>query len=888
MEPAPVDTTADWPVLGREVELDQAMRSLRDGRGVLVTGEAGTGRSALAAEVVARWSRRLGTTDVPPLVVRVPAGSAAVPLAALSAHPTATDADADADVADWQRVADRLAPAGRPRVVLVDDVHWLDDASAGLLHQLVHAGRILLVATARRGVPAPTAINQLWKDRVLTRIDLAPLGTDDVTTLLERVLGAPVEPRTAEQLHRRTAGRPQLLRELVESAVDGGALRLRHGAWVGHGDVAPGPRLVDLLVERLDDLDDTARRAAQIVLVAAPVRVGLLGTLVAPADLDRLVALGWCSIDRDDDPVVRISVPLMAEVLDATMGPLQRTAIRRELVGRLDTGTLTDDERLRATTWRIEAGMELDADDALRAADHAIATSRFRDAQRIAEALASDGAAGSVGARASLRLGEALLADGRHVGCDAVLDAIRDRIDDFDDEERSRFTTARAKAWHSDLGRLDDAVVLLRAEIEALPPGRLRWGLEAYLAFMLADCGRLNDARPLAAAGIARVEEDPPSALRAMIGAGVVQTLGGRSQDTLDLCERMLPVAFEHLEAVPEGVGWVVAAQMLAQYVRGDLVEAEAFGNLVEMFVADSPDPTLQAAVLLYRGTIAGDRGDLDGALAMLRKSAALHEVDNRRGYQAWSFASTARVLAQRGDVDGAADAAAAAHAQRWPSGQNFDAEIAIADLWVAALRGDTDGAERHLASVLEASEREGAVMLSARARHEAIRAGLDPEPHVDELVRLAEADQGRWTAAQSKHATGLATVDGDLLLDAGDGFATLGIAIQAAEAYGQAAAAFHRAGSVTSANRAQALKRTQLASTTGAATPALRAGSPDTGLTPRELAAVRRAISGESNAEIAQALGVGVRTVETHLQRAYAKLGVRSRRELAAALDRT
>lgn len=53
--------------------------------------------------------------------------------------------------------------------------------------------------------------------------------------------------------------------------------------------------------------------------------------------------------------------------------------------------------------------------------------------------------------------------------------------------------------------------------------------------------------------------------------------------------------------------------------------------------------------------------------------------------------------------------------------------------------------------------------------------------------------------------------------------------------------------------------------------------------LTPREAEVLDLLQGGRSNAEIAQALGVGVETVRTHVRRVYRKLGVRTRRELRA-----
>jgi DNA-binding CsgD family transcriptional regulator len=53
-------------------------------------------------------------------------------------------------------------------------------------------------------------------------------------------------------------------------------------------------------------------------------------------------------------------------------------------------------------------------------------------------------------------------------------------------------------------------------------------------------------------------------------------------------------------------------------------------------------------------------------------------------------------------------------------------------------------------------------------------------------------------------------------------------------------------------------------------------------GLTDREVDVTTRAAAGASNQEIAAGLGISVRTAETHLQRAFAKLGIHRRRDLA------
>jgi DNA-binding CsgD family transcriptional regulator len=289
--------------------------------------------------------------------------------------------------------------------------------------------------------------------------------------------------------------------------------------------------------------------------------------------------------------------------------------------------------------------------------------------------------------------------------------------------------------------------------------------------------------------------------------------------------------------------------------------------------------------VLVMRGMVMADQGRLDEGLRRLQQAAALHELGNRRGYQSICFAITARVHAERNEVDAARAALRAAREHLWHAGQVLDFEVDVAAIWVAARRGDRADAEHHLRTGVERAHREGVASVEAYLRHEAVRAGLDPAEHVDALHDFADRDQGRRGAAWARHVGALVAGDGAGLDSAAAGFADLGQHLRAAEAYAQAAVAHSRAGSRALAARARTLGDAERAQCTGAATPALQSHLAVAGLTRRELDVIAQAASGASSRDIAETLGISVRTVETHLQRAFDKLGIHRRSELVDLL---
>jgi len=132
-----------------------------------------------------------------------------------------------------------------------------------------------------------------------------------------------------------------------------------------------------------------------------------------------------------------------------------------------------------------------------------------------------------------------------------------------------------------------------------------------------------------------------------------------------------------------------------------------------------------------------------------------------------------------------------------------------------------------------------------------------------------------------AEHAAAVAAADGARLDAVAGEFERAGSRLLAADAAAEAAAAHHRRGDRRRSARSGAVAA-RLATACGRPrTPALRGLEPPR-LTGREREVAELMARGLSNAEVARRLVVSVRTVETHLAHAYAKLGVGDRAALA------
>jgi TOMM system kinase/cyclase fusion protein len=274
----PSGTSAERAILGRSGEITQLQQAWSGaneglGRGLLVVGEAGIGKSRLAREirriaaadkgVVWEWrcEPELMGSDLGPVlrslraVLGLPvAGGSVIHLAqrlvemGLSARDLAPLLGGLLRLDGSERFpAPNLPPArlrelqldavrellfgvaeSSPLGVLVEDLHWADPTTLSLLASLsasIAESRVLLLATSR---PTTDPYSNLQNIAILP---LNRLPSEAMRGLVEQVAGAPVPDALLQKVAERSDGVPLFAEELTRVALESGALTLEEGAW---------------------------------------------------------------------------------------------------------------------------------------------------------------------------------------------------------------------------------------------------------------------------------------------------------------------------------------------------------------------------------------------------------------------------------------------------------------------------------------------------------------------------------------------------------------------------------------------------------------------------------------------------------------------------------
>jgi DNA-binding CsgD family transcriptional regulator len=860
-----------WPLVGRARELEaivdayhQAAPALPVGAaGVMLVGAAGVGKTRLAREAVDRLAGSGGLTAW----ATATRSTATIPLGAL-AHllidPRPGPLDAlGAFVAMFAR-----QPEPRP-VLVVDDVHLLDDASAALVHHVAAQGYAFVLLTARTAAAVPDAVTALWTGEAVRRLDVAALDAAETRALLTEVLPGRIDVVSEQTLWHACGGNPLLLREVLRAGRDTGALRRSGALWRWFGGDYVTPRLTDVIHARLGHLDDELRGVVEVLACAEPLRMPLLEAVAEHPAIVEAERRGVLVTERVGDRLLaRLPHPVYADVVRATMPRSRELGIWRALVAALDrTPGRRGDDVLYGARWRVQAGLDAPPELLLRAARHARERLDLDLAERLARAAGQAGG----GPSADLALAELLADRGRYSEAAAVLPALDGEVDAAT-RDRWHYVRRQLRYWRPERDGTDETT-------ERDPAAE---AIRSWLLLLDGDGERALDVgvAALDLPGIPAPAAD--RAASAVIGAAGLLGHHDRAMSTLDTA---LAAAREHRGASPWGVTLVAGAGTLALLAAGrlgraaELAESEyraAVGMVSGIGTMAAPLVGTWAA---YRGTVAKARGDGRLAVSSLTEAVTLLADFPTFRLARLYLAELAGAAALTGDVGAAREwlDQAEAHAK---SGL-FDAWFERDRAWVTAAGGDLAAAAsqaRHAAALARST---GQPTIEGYALFDAARFGAASRVH-RRMATLAKEVGGVLVPVLARVAGAWhATIEPATLDSAARELASLGQLLYAAETAMTAHRAHTRAGDRSRAQTALVRATEYAGFCAGARTPLLEPAELSTVLTARERQVADLAAAGLSSPVIASRLGLSVRTVNNHLSRAYAKLGIASRSQL-------
>ncbi len=384
--------------VGRQTELDQltdAMADVGAGRGrlILISGEAGIGKTRLARELVDRataagalvaWGRGHEGRGAPafwPWIqvvrslddsldadeLRSALGTGGAELAQVVPDlrdvlgevsvPDSIDPEAlrfrfyEALTSLIVRVAER-----RPLVVVLDDVQWTDAPTLRLIEFLAAGIRdhaVLVLATYRPNEvdgahPLARTLAELARWDSTDSVPLSGLSVDDVTRLLASELDHDPDLDLSKAVHSRTEGNPFFVIELV---------RLMTGIPGAGTDTVDlrrdvPTRVRDVLRDRLSRLADGTNALLELAAVAGrdfDLRLLELGSGLPPDDvlllLDGALASGLVTESPGADGDYRFSHALVQDALYGGLSSLRRSRLHGRVARAMEALYGADDDR---------------------------------------------------------------------------------------------------------------------------------------------------------------------------------------------------------------------------------------------------------------------------------------------------------------------------------------------------------------------------------------------------------------------------------------------------------------------------------------------------------------------------------------------------------------
>lgn len=300
---------------------------VRSGTSFDVVGRRGSGRSTFLEQLRGRlveddWN-----------VVRL-AGNASLRQHVLSALQMAGFAEAPTPLAV---MATRVTEALTPRsVLLVDEWDDLDETSWGIVAEARQRSGVPVVTSRLVGHDSrvtPTGVSSSVQGASF-RVELSALRLDEVTIVLEEILGGPISRDLVDRIFTKSGGNVGLVAALAQAGKREQRIVRRSGVWSRARELY-SPSLQGLIGSHLAELSEQERDTLETLTLVGTVKLSLARRVVDWDCIELLEQRGFVRVFGSPEPQVMVHPPVLLDYFHHEPNGLRRTRLTELVMSKL-------------------------------------------------------------------------------------------------------------------------------------------------------------------------------------------------------------------------------------------------------------------------------------------------------------------------------------------------------------------------------------------------------------------------------------------------------------------------------------------------------------------------------------------------------------------------